>query len=125
MGENASKVHWIVSDITEFRPDRTYDFWHDRATFHFLTTNEEIEKYLNIARQAVNDNGYVAIGTFSDHGPDKCSGLAIKKYSEQTLQKQLKKGFEKLRCFTDDHITTFKTIQNFLFCSFQRHFSFK
>ena len=77
MGENASKVHWIVSDTTEFRPDRTYDFWHDRATFHFLTAKQESEKYLNIARQVVNDKGYVAIGTFSDHGPNK-------KYSEQT-----------------------------------------
>lgn len=121
LGANASKISWIVSDITKFRPSRKYDFWHDRATFHFLTTEGEIEQYLNIARQAVRDNGFVAIGTFSEKGPDKCSGLEIKKYSEQTLQDQLKRGFEKLRCFTEDHITPFKTIQNFLFCSFQRH----
>ena len=124
LGPNANKVKWIVADVTDFKSDRTYDFWHDRAAFHFLTTPGEIEKYLNTARGAVSDNGYVAIGTFSESGPDKCSGLQIKKYSERTLQEQLKKGFEKLRCFTEDHITPFKTIQNFLFCSFQRHLAF-
>ena len=125
LGKDADKIKWVVSDVTEFKSDRTYDFWHDRATFHFLTTKEEVEKYLTITRNAVKDNGFVTIGTFSENGPDKCSGLEIKKYSEQTLQEQLKKGFEKLRCFTEDHITPLKTIQNFLFCSFQRHFSFK
>lgn len=124
LGTNASNINWVVCDITKFKASREYDFWHDRATFHFLTTKEEIEQYLDIARQAVKDNGYVAIGTFSEKGPDKCSGFEIKKYSEQTLQDQLKMGFEKLRCFTEDHITPFKTIQNFLFCSFQRHLSF-
>ncbi len=124
LGANASQINWVVSDVTKFKASREYDFWHDRATFHFLTTKEEIEQYLDVARQAIKDNGYVAIGTFSEKGPDKCSGLEIKKYSEHTLQEQLKKGFEKLRCFTEDHITPFKTIQNFLFCSFQRHLSF-
>lgn len=124
LGADANNVNWIISDITDFKPDRHYDLWHDRATFHFLTAKDEIEQYLNIARQAVKDNGYITIGTFSEQGPGKCSGLEIKKYSEQTLQEQLKKGFEKLRCFTEDHITPFKTIQNFLFCSFQRHLSY-
>lgn len=124
LGANAKNVHWIASDITDFKPERHYDLWHDRATFHFLTAKDEIEQYLNVARQAVKNNGYITIGTFSEQGPDKCSGLEIKKYSEETLQEQLKKGFEKLRCFTEDHITPFKTMQNFLFCSFQRHLSF-
>ena len=39
LGEKASKVNWIVSDITEFKPHSSFDVWHDRATFHFLTTD--------------------------------------------------------------------------------------
>ncbi len=124
LGPLASTVKWIVSDIIEFKPKEHYSVWHDRATFHFLSTENEIQQYLTVAREAVKDKGYVAIATFSTEGPDKCSGLEIKKYSEQTLQQQLKSGFEKLRCFTEDHITPFKTIQNFLFCSFQRRFNF-
>jgi ubiquinone/menaquinone biosynthesis C-methylase UbiE len=123
LGKNADKVNWIVCDVTEFKACRRYDCWHDRATFHFLTTNEEIAKYLDLARNTVKENGFVAIGTFSEQGPDQCSGLSVKKYSEYSLQEQLKKGFEKLRCFTEDHITPFRTIQNFLFCSFRRQLS--
>lgn len=120
LGDKAHKVNWIVTDITDFNPTTHYDFWHDRAAFHFLTTELQITKYLSIARRAVKENGVVTIGTFSDCGPTKCSGLEIKQYNETTLTTELSKGFEKLKCTTEDHITPFNTIQNFLFCSFKR-----
>ncbi|MGL4598810.1 MAG: class I SAM-dependent methyltransferase [Bacteroidia bacterium] len=118
LGENAARVNWVVSDITEFEPDVSYDIWHDRATFHFLTNAEQVSKYMAIARKSVN--GYLTIGTFSENGPKKCSGLDIKQYSEETLTKELEQGFEKLRCITEDHTTPFETTQNFIFCSFKR-----
>jgi hypothetical protein len=62
----------------------------------------------------------MTIGTFSDCGPKKCSGLDVHQYTEEELQQQLKEGFEKIKCITEDHITPFKTTQNFLFCSFKR-----
>lgn len=119
LGEKAAKVNWIVSDVTEFQPSATFDCWHDRATFHFLTTPDEIKTYLTTARQAVK--GFMAIGTFSDKGPKKCSGLDCHQYSEEELQHQLANGFEKIKCVTEDHVTPFNTTQNFLFCSFKRH----
>lgn len=119
LGDKAQKINWIVSDITEFKPDITFDVWHDRATFHFLTTRDQITKYMETARKSVNY--YMTIGTFSDDGPEKCSGLKVKQYSEETLTTELQNGFEKLRCITEDHITPFDTTQNFLFCSFKRH----
>lgn len=118
LGERAIKVKWIVCDITEFDPNDHYDVWHDRATFHFLVTSEQIESYLAIARKSVN--GYLTIGTFSENGPKKCSGLEIRQYSEEQLNIQLANGFQKLKCITEDHTTPFNTIQNFLFCSFKR-----
>lgn len=118
LGEKAAKVRWVASDITEFKPATTYDVWHDRATFHFLTTHEQIAKYLDIAKGAIR--GYLTIGTFSENGPKKCSGLEIKQYTETQLQSELADGFQKIRCITEDHITPFNTAQNFLFCSFKR-----
>ena len=118
LGEKAKNVIWVVSDITKFQPKTTYDFWHDRATFHFLTTQPQIKKYLKIAKKAIK--GYLTIGTFSENGPKKCSGLAIKQYSENDLQNQLNDGFAKIKCVIEDHITPFNTIQNFLFCSFKK-----
>ncbi len=118
LGDKSTKVNWIVCDIAEFMPSTTYDCWHDRATFHFLTSSEDINSYLNTARHAVSD--FMIIGTFSDKGPKKCSGLNVHQYSEDELQKELTDGFEKIKCLTIDHTTPSKTIQNFLFCSFRR-----
>ncbi|MES2448100.1 MAG: class I SAM-dependent methyltransferase [Bacteroidota bacterium] len=119
LGSKAHKVNWIVSDITEFEPTITYNVWHDRATFHFLTSAEQIAKYIAIVKKSVN--GFIAIGTFSENGPTKCSGLEIKQYTAQTLEEEFKNGFKKIRCLLEDHITPFNTKQNFLFCSFKTH----
>ena len=118
LGEKANKVNWIVSDITEFEPNMTFDVWHDRAAFHFLTTTDQIKKYIQTARTSVN--GFLIIGTFSKNGPEKCSGLEIKQYNETELTSELENAFVKIKCVTEDHITPFDTIQNFLFCSFQK-----
>jgi len=118
LGEKAEKINWIVSDIVEFQPNTSYDIWHDRATFHFLTTAEQIAKYMSTARKSVK--GYLTVGTFSENGPKKCSGLEIKQYNEQELTSELENGFAKVKCLTEDHLTPFGTIQNFLFCSFRR-----
>ncbi|MOA39420.1 hypothetical protein D3C78_1612010 [compost metagenome] len=107
-----------MSDILDFVPEGQYDVWHDRAAFHFLTTSEQISTYLDIAANAVIS--YMVIGTFSENGPLKCSGLPIKQYSEAELQETLAIGFEKIKCVTEDHITPFGTKQNFLFCSFSK-----
>lgn len=120
LGERASAVKWIVSDVVEFKPLQKFDAWHDRATFHFLTTPEQIERYIEIAAQSLKDNGFMAIGTFSENGPTKCSGLTIKQYTEQQMEKTLTYYFKKIRCITENHLTPFHTIQNFLFCSFKR-----
>lgn len=94
--------------------------WHDRATFHFFTTADEIAAYLTVAEQAVPARGYLTVGTFSTTGPTSCSGLPVKQYDESTLAQQLRRSFAKIRCLTEDHRTPFHTLQNFLFCSFRR-----
>ena len=118
LGEKANKVNWIVSDITEFEPNMTFDVWHDRATFHFLTTPEQKKKYIKTVRKSIS--GFLTIGTFSQNGPERCSGLEIKQYSEEELTSELKDGFDNIKCVTEDHLTPFDTTQNFLFCSFKR-----
>ena len=118
LGERANLIKWVISDILDFVPDQSFDFWHDRATFHFLTRQVEIKQYPSIARKSIQ--GYLAIETFSKQGPTKCSGLDVQQYSEETLTAELENGFQKIRYITEDHITPFQTSQNFLFCSFRR-----
>jgi 2-polyprenyl-3-methyl-5-hydroxy-6-metoxy-1,4-benzoquinol methylase len=120
LGERAAKVKWIVADAVTFKPTEKYDFWHDRAAFHFLTDEQEISDYLETAQQSINPKGVLVIGTFSEEGPKKCSGIEIKQYSETTMTNLLKKHFEKIKCITVDHKTPFDTFQNFIFCSFRK-----
>jgi 2-polyprenyl-3-methyl-5-hydroxy-6-metoxy-1,4-benzoquinol methylase len=120
LGKTADKVKWIVADAKNFTVDEQYDFWHDRAAFHFLLTEEDVKAYLQMANMHIKPNGKMVIGTFSETGPDKCSGLPVHKYKEESLATVLSKWFQKIKCITSNHITPFNTLQNFLFCSFQK-----
>ena len=120
LGNKASKVHWIVSDITEFVPDVAFDFWHDRAAFHFITTEDKVHKYVSIAEDAIKKDGYLILGTFSENGPSKCSGLEVNQYSEASMSTRFEIAFNRIKCIEVNHATPFNTIQNFLFCSFKK-----
>jgi hypothetical protein len=118
LGKLAKKVKWIVSDITEFQPTEVYSVWHDRATFHFLIEESQIEKYKSLVQSYVSE--YLIMATFSTNGPLKCSGLEIKQYSIGDLESTFLNGFEKVEGFYEDHKTPFETIQNFVFCRFEK-----
>ena len=120
LGDKSIKVKWIVADAATFRPTEKYDFWHDRAAFHFLTEEQEIKNYIDIIQQNIQPTGVLVIGTFSEQGPSTCSGIEIKQYSEISMTERLRQFFEKVKCITVDHRTPFETIQNFIFCSFTR-----
>ena len=120
LGDKAKYVNWIVSDVTAFQPKDTFNFWHDRAAFHFLTSDNEIYKYVDIAEKSIKQGGVFVLGTFSEQGPKKCSGLDIKQYNETSMSARFEVKFERIKCFTEDHVTPFDTVQNFQFCSFKR-----
>jgi 2-polyprenyl-3-methyl-5-hydroxy-6-metoxy-1,4-benzoquinol methylase len=120
LGKRALKVHWIVSDVINFEPPVHFDLWHDRAAFHFLTSEETIYKYVSIAEDAINNHCHLVLGTFSENGPKKCSGLDIRQYSEASMSARFEIAFDRIKCVSEDHLTPFNTVQNFLFCSFRR-----
>lgn len=117
LGDRATQVKWVVSDVIDYKPKLSYDLWHDRASFHFQTSAESIRDYLTLLNRAVK--GHVIIGAFSTNGPKKCSGLDIMQYNEASLKQLFKKyGFESLSFEKQIHITPFKTEQEFIFGSF-------
>ena len=120
LGDKGLKVTFIVSDILDFEPIETYDFWHDRACFHFLTEANQIERYVKIVERSVTREGKLLVGTFSESGPKKCSGLDIKQYNEESLRLLFEKDFKLDGCFKEAHQTPFDTTQDFLFCGFKR-----
>jgi protein-L-isoaspartate O-methyltransferase len=116
----ADDVTWIVSDVLDFVPTEKYHFWHDRASFHFLIDESQIKKYQQLVKQNIEKNGNLVIGTFSENGPKKCSGLEIKQYSEKSLEDLFNVSFSKQKCINKSHTTPFDTNQNFTFCWFKK-----
>ena len=119
LGGKAINVNWIVGDILDFNPTGHYDLWHDRAAFHFQTDISSISKYIEIVKKACSDK--IVIGTFSVDGPTKCSGLEIKQYEETSLKSEFENTqFKNIECKREDHITPSGSVQNFIFCAFEK-----
>lgn len=120
LGEKAKLVKWIVSDIVNFKPQFSYDIWHDRAAFHFLTNENDIDVYKSLIGFSILKKGFLILGTFSNNGPLKCSGISIKQYNEQSLIELAQPNFKLEGSFTLDHETPFNTHQNFIFGIFSK-----
>jgi ubiquinone/menaquinone biosynthesis C-methylase UbiE len=120
LGTRADSVKWMAADVLEMELDETYDLWHDRAVFHFVTNDNDVKRYISQMERYIRKEGILVLGTFSESGPLKCSGIEIKQYSESTLDEVTGDSFEKMECLTVDHPTPFDTKQNFVFCSFRK-----
>jgi 2-polyprenyl-3-methyl-5-hydroxy-6-metoxy-1,4-benzoquinol methylase len=119
LGKRAANVNWIISDMLLLTAEKKYDLWHDRAAFHFLTDEADQQEYLDIVHRLLKPKGYLILSTFADDGPSQCSGLPVQRYGEGDLAGLFSKYFNRMRCFTKEHLTPFQTLQKFIFCSFQ------
>jgi trans-aconitate methyltransferase len=96
LGDQAGHVQWIVADVTSWEPPTTYDVWHDRAAFHFLTQEQDRVAYVERLRQALKVSGHAIIATFALDGPERCSGLPVARYSPESLRKHSAKDSSSL-----------------------------
>jgi trans-aconitate methyltransferase len=81
LGDNAYAVKWIVADATEWWPTDNYDIWHDRAAFHFLTSEMEQHAYIERLKRALKLEGYAISVRLRSTVPKgaaacRCSGIA-------------------------------------------------
>ena len=121
LGEHATSVTWIEADITRAQlPTASYDLWHDRAVFHFLTEAEDRRRYVATMRDALKPDGQAIVATFSLQGPPRCSGLEVVRYSAETLQAEVGDDFRLMEARDEEHRTPFNTMQKFLYCRFQK-----
>jgi len=120
LGEGAGWVDWVVADVTQFKPQEKYVLWHDRAVFHFLTSAEDRQAYMAVARQAIKPEGNLIIATFALNGPEKCSGLEIVRYSPESLAREVGDDFELVETCDEIHTTPGGGHQNFVYCRFRR-----
>ena len=118
--DKSRELNCIAEDILHAKFNGPYDLWHDRAVFHFLTNEEEIKKYIEIIGEQIRTGGYFSVATFSQDGPEKCSGLNVKRYSETELEETIGSLFQKIECSQVEHTTPGEKVQKFTFCLFQR-----
>lgn len=120
IGAAASTVDWIVADATTWRPMKTYDIWHDRAAFHFLTDPHDRAAYVERLRTAVAPGGQVVIATFAPDGPEKCSGLPVQRHDSTSLAAELGPQFALVETRRETHHTPWDSTQAFQFSRFKR-----
>lgn len=120
LGAGAGKVDWIVADVTQWHPARSYDIWHDRAAFHFLVEEESRVAYVERLHSALRVGGHAIIGTFAPDGPEKCSGLPVQRHDARSLAAALGAGFRLVDSRRHDHATPWGATQHFHFGTFRR-----
>jgi SAM-dependent methyltransferase len=120
LGDRGAGVEWVVADVTTWEPLQTYDLWHDRAAFHFLTDASDRSAYVGYLKRAVRSGGHVILGTFAPDGPERCSGLPIMRYDAGILGTILGTDFELVDSRRHDHTTPWGAVQRFQFSTFRR-----
>ena len=117
IGAYAVDIKWIDADIlTVELPTHAYDVWHDRAVFHFLTTEDERHAYVKKVLQTVKPGGLVIVATFAEDGPTQCSGLPVMRYSANDLHSEFGEPFELLGHKKESHHTPSGNEQKFVYC---------
>jgi SAM-dependent methyltransferase len=120
LGVRAERVSWIVTDATTFEPVRSYDIWHDRAAFHFLTDANDRAAYIARLGRALKLGGHAIIATFALDGPEKCSGLPVARYDSASLGRTLGAAFKLVHTQRHEHATPWGSRQIFQFSVFKR-----
>ncbi len=118
--ERGKAVEFIVADILEWKPQRKYRVWHDRAVFHFLTSAEDRAAYRQALLAAVSPGGCVVISTFAPDGPERCSGLPVVCYSGDTLRAELGPQLRLVETAAEEHKTPSGSVQRFQYSRFER-----
>lgn len=117
LGPKGGQVRWIAGDIrTVDLPKQSFDIWHDRAVFHFLTQPDDRLAYVQQVMKAVKPGGHVIVATFGPNGPEQCSGLPVARYSHAQLHGAFGPAFELLEHASEEHKTPWGSIQHFVYC---------
>ncbi|HJS40971.1 MAG TPA: class I SAM-dependent methyltransferase [Sphingomicrobium sp.] len=120
LGERAGKVNWEVADIRHWRPDRTFDVWHDRAVFHFLTEAAGRTGYKRALAEGTRPGSHVVLATFAPDGPEQCSGLPVQRYDAAALAAELGGAFRMIDHWRETHVTPWGSEQSFQWCVFEK-----
>ena len=113
-------VRWLHEDVLRWLPEHKYGLWHDRAVLHFFTEEHDRQAYLRALRGAVMPTGFVVLGVFAPDGPERCSGLPVKRYAVEDLTQFLGAGYVPRIEQYEAHVTPRGVRQPFTWVAFER-----
>ncbi len=120
LGDRAGRVDWITADVTEIQDIGTFDVWHDRAVFHFLTDESDRKLYTELAARSLPPGGFLIIACFAVDGPTRCSDLDVRRYDKASLSAELGDAFEFVTESRETHMTPWNAPQSFFYGVFRR-----
>jgi 2-polyprenyl-3-methyl-5-hydroxy-6-metoxy-1,4-benzoquinol methylase len=121
LGNRGNSVQWIEADITKTSlPVHSFDVWHDRAVFHFLTSPADRAAYINTVLHSVKPGGHVIVATFAEDGPVQCSGLPVMRYRADELHSEFGSEFVLVHHEKEAHRTPSGNVQQFVYCYCRR-----
>jgi SAM-dependent methyltransferase len=119
LGPAAERVAWIAADVTTWSPPRAFDVWHDRAAFHFLVDPADQAAYRVRLRRALRRGGGAILATFAPDGPERCSGLPVRRWDAVGLAECLGPDFALIDARQHEHVTPRGSAQRFQFAAFR------
>ena len=108
-------IRYSCQDILDFKTSEKFDIWHDRAVFHFLTTQKERDKYFEVLSNSLNSGATAIISTFMIDGPIKCAGLNIVQYDYNKMLNELPSNLELVEAKESTHITPSQSEQKYIY----------
>lgn len=120
LDERANDVTTVAADVLTFELGESFDVWHDRAVFHFLTDAADRAAYVGKAAAHVRPGGLLVVGTFAEDGPEQCSGLPTQRYDAASLAAEFGEVFALVNSERIEHHTPWDTVQPFTWVVLRR-----
>ena len=120
LGNLADAVEWVAADVTDLVDIGHVDIWHDRALFHFLIDRNDRVRYVGLCERTLPAEGVAIMAAFASDGPERCSGLEVRRYDAAGLAAECGPGFHLVSSEPYVHTTPGGVRQSFLYSTFRR-----
>ena len=120
LGPRSTEVTWVRGDVLDWHPGRSFDVWHDRAVFHFLTDPQDRSRYVELVQRVVHPGGTVIVATFAPDGPTHCSGLPVSRSDAASLATVFGEAFVLGHAEREEHLTPSGAVQPFTWAVLHR-----
>jgi SAM-dependent methyltransferase len=120
LGADAARVAWMEGNILDHAALGPYELWHDRACLHFLTDDADRRRYAEIAARGVVPGGFAIVAGFAPDGPERCSGLPVRRADAESLAAEFASAFTLARSARASHTTPWGKPQAFEYALLRR-----